>query len=95
VLVEYRQDLRVESMALLVKSTECWDGGERSTGVVDLTSESDAEVMQECCRDHALQSREPVGRSWQPALRSRGLVVAICTVSLPIFELGQIGAHRC
>lgn len=89
------QDLRRESMALLGKSTGVWDGGGRSTGVVDLTSESDSETTEQRCRNHALRSREPVSRSWQPALRSRVLVVAICTVSLPIFELGQIGAHRC
>lgn len=74
---------------------EVSDRGGRSSGAVDLISSSDAEVMQERRRDHALLSREPIDCSWQPVLRSRVLVDAICTVSLPIFELGQIGAHRC
>jgi hypothetical protein len=53
VLVEKKQDLRRESMALLGKSTGVWEGRRRSNGAVDLTSEGDSEVMKVLGRNHA------------------------------------------
>lgn len=56
VLVEKKQDLRRESMALLGKSTGVWEGRRRSNGAVDLTSEGDSEMMKvfggRCRRSH-------------------------------------------